>query len=328
MKLLKNIFLSFTALLFSLTLANAGEKWDMALAYGAGNFHSANATEFAKNVTEKSGGKLTIVTHPGGSLFKGGEIFRAVRTGQAPIGERFMSALGKEDPLLEVDSQPFLATNYGAAMRLYKASKPEIVKGLDSKGLVFLYAVPWPAQGLYSKKEINSVADLKGLKFRAYNSATIRIAELTGMAPTKIEAAEISQAFSTGAVESMITSPTTGKNKKIWENGVGYFYDIAAWFPKNMVIVNKDAWNKLDAATQKLVMSEAAKAEKKGWDLSKKGNKNDKKALADAGMKVAKVNSALKKHFEEVGATMSKEWADRAGSRGQSVLKAYSGSSY
>ncbi len=323
MKLFKNIFLTFVALLFSAGLANAGEKWDMALAYGAGNFHSANATEFAKNVTEKSGGKLTIVTHPGGSLFKGGEIFRAVRTGQAPIGERFMSALGKEDPLLEVDSQPFLATNYGAAMRLYKASKPEIVKGLDSKGLVFLYAVPWPAQGLYSKKAINSVADLKGLKFRAYNSATIRIAELTGMAPTKIEAAEISQAFSTGAVESMITSPTTGKNKKIWENGVGYFYDIAAWFPKNMVIVNKDAWNKLDAATQKLLKSEAAKAEKKGWALSKKGNRDDKKALTNAGMKVGKVNSALKKHFEGVGATMSKEWADRAGSRGQAVLAAY-----
>ncbi len=323
MKLIKTILVTLFALIFSANLANAGEKWDMALAYGAGNFHSANATEFAKNVTEKSGGKLTIVTHPGGSLYKGGEIFRAVRTGQAQIGERFMSALGKEDPLLEVDSQPFLATNYGAAMRLYKASKPEIVKGLDSKGLVFLYAVPWPAQGLYSKKEINSVADLKGLKFRAYNSATIRIAELTGMAPTKIEAAEISQAFSTGAVESMITSPTTGKNKKIWENGVGYFYDIAAWFPKNMVIVNKDAWNKLDAATQKLVMSEAAKAEKKGWDLSKKGNKNDKKALADAGMKVGKVNSALKKHFEGVGATMSKEWAERAGSRGQAVLAAF-----
>ena len=323
MKLIRNILLTLAALIFSVNIANAGEKWDMALAYGAGNFHSANATEFAKNVTEKSGGKLTIVTHPGGSLFKGGEIFRAVRTGQAPIGERFMSALGKEDPLLEVDSQPFLATNYGAAMRLYNASKPEIIKGLDSKGLVFLYAVPWPAQGLYSKKEINSIEDLKGLKFRAYNSATIRIAELTGMAPTKIEAAEISQAFSTGAVESMITSPTTGKNKKIWENGVGYFYDIAAWFPKNMVIANKDAWNKLDAATQKLVMSEAAKAKKKGWDLSKKGNKDDKKALADAGMKVGKVNSALKKHFEEVGATMSKEWAERAGSRGQAVLAAY-----
>ncbi len=322
MKFMKYLISVLVSLILSINIAIA-EKWDMALAYGAGNFHSANATEFAKNVTEKSGGKLTIVTHPGGSLFKGGEIFRAVRTGQAQIGERFMSALGKEDPLLEVDSQPFLATSYDDAMKLYNASKAEIVKGLDGKGLVFLYAVPWPAQGLYSKKAINSVSDLKGLKFRAYNSATIRIAELTGMAPTKIEAAEISQAFSTGAVESMITSPTTGKNSKIWENGVGYFYDIAAWFPKNMVIVNKDAWNKLDSATKKLVMSEAAVAEKKGWELSKKGNVADKKALADAGMKVGKVNSALEKHFQKVGATMADEWKAKAGSRGASVLAAY-----
>ena len=322
MKFIKYLLTVLVSIILSINLANA-EKWDMALAYGAGNFHSANAAEFAKNVTEKSGGKLTIVTHPGGSLFKGGEIFRAVRTGQAQIGERFMSALGKEDPLLEVDSQPFLATSYADAMKLYKASKAEIVKELDKKGLVFLYAVPWPAQGLYSKKEINSVNDLKGLKFRAYNSATIRIAELTGMAPTKIEAAEISQAFSTGAVESMITSPTTGKNSKIWENGVGYFYDIAAWFPKNMVIVNKDAWNKLDSATQKLIMTEAAVAEKKGWELSKKGNVADKKALADAGMKVGKVNSALEKHFQNVGATMADEWKAKAGSRGASVLAAY-----
>ena len=322
MKFMKYLISVLVSLILSINIAIA-EKWDMALAYGAGNFHSANATEFAKNVTEKSGGKLTIVTHPGGSLFKGGEIFRAVRTGQAQIGERFMSALGKEDPLLEVDSQPFLATSYDDAMKRYNASKPEIVKGLDGKGLVFLYAVPWPAQGLYSKKAINSVSDLKGLKFRAYNSATIRIAELTGMAPTKIEAAEISQAFSTGAVESMITSPTTGKNSKIWENGVGYFYDIAAWFPKNMVIVNKDAWNKLDSATKKLVMSEAAVAEKKGWELSKKGNVADKKALSDAGMKVGKVNSALEKHFQKVGATMADEWKAKAGSRGASVLAAY-----
>tara|TARA_B100000965_G_scaffold348854_1_gene321699 strand:+ start:4275 stop:5246 length:972 start_codon:yes stop_codon:yes gene_type:complete len=322
MKLFKLLISTITSVLLFANVSLA-EKWDMALAYGAGNFHSANAAEFAKNVTEKSGGKLTIVTHPGGSLFKGGEIFRAVRTGQAQIGERFMSALGKEDPLYEIDSLPFLATSYDDAKKLYEASKPYIVKSLDEKGLVFLYAVPWPAQGLYSKKEIKKVGDLNGLKFRAYNSATIRIAELTGMAPTKIEAAEISQAFSTGAVESMITSPTTGKNKKIWENGVKYFYDIAAWFPKNMIIANKASWNKLDKATQDLVMNQAAIAEEKGWELSKQGNTNDKKALSDAGMTVSEVNSPLKKHFEKVGATMSEEWKAKAGDRGAAVLSAY-----
>ena len=90
-----------------------------------------------------------------------------------------------------------------------------------------------------------------------------------------------------------------------------------------MVIANKDAWDKLDKSTQDLIRKEAALAERKGWQLSKMGNKNDKKALADAGLIVGKVNASLKKHFEEVGATMSKEGAEKAGSRGQKVLSAY-----
>ena len=201
MKFMKYLLTILVSFIFSLNVANA-EKWDMALAYGAGNFHSANAAEFAKNVTEKSGGKLTIVTHPGGSLFKGGEIFRAVRTGQAQIGERFMSALGKEDPLLEVDSQPFLATSYADAMKLYKASKPGIIKGLDEKGLVFLYAVPWPAQGLYSKKEINSVDDLKGLKMRIPGLAGEVFAKL-GVNVTNIPAGELYTSLDRGTIDAL-----------------------------------------------------------------------------------------------------------------------------
>ena len=54
MKLIRNILLTLAALIFSINIANAGEKWDMALAYGAGNFHSANATEFAKMLLIKA----------------------------------------------------------------------------------------------------------------------------------------------------------------------------------------------------------------------------------------------------------------------------------
>ena len=322
-KITKVLLILATFSLVSINNLIAAEKWDMPLAYAAGNFHSMNADEFAKNVSKKSGGKLTIVTHAGGSLYKGGEIFRAVRTGQAQIGKRFMSALGNEDALYEIDSIPFLATSFDDAMKLYKASKKSIVKSLDSNGLVFLYAVPWPAQGLYSKKEIKSTNDLKGLKFRAYNPATVRIAELTGMTPTKIEVAEVSQAFSTGTVESMITSPTTGKDTKIWENGVKYFYDIAAWYPKNMVIVNKAAWKKLDSATQKLVLAEAAIAEQKGWAIAKSGDAADKKTLASNGMVVGAVNAPVKALFQKVGKTLTAEWSKKAGATGKSVISAY-----
>lgn len=76
-----------TAAIAAIVLAFGGaggavaEKWDMPLAYSATNYHSENAAKFAEEVTKATGGKLEIVTHPGGSLFKGGEIFRAVRTG-------------------------------------------------------------------------------------------------------------------------------------------------------------------------------------------------------------------------------------------------------
>ncbi|MEQ8818570.1 MAG: TRAP transporter substrate-binding protein [Thalassobaculum sp.] len=295
------------------------EKWDMPLAYPATNFHSETAAAFAEAVKKGTGGKLEIVTHPGGSLFKGGEIFRAVRTGQAPIGERLISALGNEDALFELDGLPFLATSYDEAKKLYEASKPELGALLESKGVKLLYAVAWPPQGLYTKKPINSAADMKGVKFRAYNQATARLAELMGAIPTKIEAAEISQAFSTGVAESMISSGSTGYDSKLWEF-TKYWYDTNAWLPKNMIIVNKAAWDALDKATQDVVTKAAADAEKAGWAKSEELANWYKEQLKANGMTVEPPSAPLAADFKTIGATMTEEWLAKAGDAGKAVV--------
>ncbi len=80
------------------------------------------------------------------------------------------------------------------------------------------------AAGLYAKKEVNSTADMKGMKFRAYNRGTSRIAELTGAQPITIQAAELSQALATGKVDSFISSGATGVDSKVWEQ-LTHFYD-------------------------------------------------------------------------------------------------------
>ncbi len=298
------------------------EKWDMPLAYPATNFHSETAAAFAAAVKAGTGGKLEIVTHPGGSLFKGGEIFRAVRTGQAQIGERLISALGNEDPLFEIDGLPFLATSYADAKKLYEASKPELNALLESKGVKLLYAVSWPPQGLYTKKPINSAADMKGVKFRAYNQATARLAELMGAIPTKIEAAEISQAFSTGVAESMISSGSTGYDSKLWEF-TKFWYDTNAWLPKNMIIVNKAAWDGLDKATQDVVMKAAADAEKAGWAKSEELANWYKEQLTKNGMTVEPPSPALAADFKKIGETMTSEWLAKAGAAGKAVVDRY-----
>lgn len=300
------------------------EKWDMPLAYSATNYHSENAASFAEAVTAASGGALEIVTHPGGSLYKGDEIFRAVRTGQAPIGERLISALGNEDPIFEIDALPFLATSFDDARKLYEASKPAMEKTLGDKGLVLLYAVPWPPQGLYSTREVASAADMQSVKFRAYNAATSRLAELMSAVPTKIEAAELSQAFATGVAESMISSGSTGYDQKMWEH-VKYWYDVQAWLPKNMVIVNQEAFAALDEKTRTVLLEAAADAEQAGWDKARELSDWYKEQLAANGMTVEGPSDRLRDDFLAIGETMTGEWLEKAGEAGQAVIDAYRG---
>ncbi|MCB1450300.1 MAG: C4-dicarboxylate ABC transporter substrate-binding protein, partial [Nitratireductor sp.] len=130
------------------------DKWDMPMAYPATNYHSENGVAFAKCVTDGTAGKLEIVVHPGGSLFSGNDIKRAVQTGQANIGERLLSAHANENPLFGVDSIPFLATSFDDSDKLWKAAKEAVSGALDEQNLVLVYSVPWPPQGFYFKKEV------------------------------------------------------------------------------------------------------------------------------------------------------------------------------
>ena len=318
---LRTALLGVCALALAAVPARAG-KWDMPLAYAASNYHSRNAVKFAGAVKKNSGGRIDIVTHPGGSLFKGGEIFRAVRTGRAPIGERLISALGDESPLFEIDALPFLATSLEDARKLHRASLPVLRDLLAKKGVRMLYAVPWTPQGLYSRKPVRTVADMKGVKFRAYNAITARLATLMGAIPTKIEAAELTRAFATGVAEAMISSSSTGYDRKIWEH-VRYWYDIQAWVPKNMVIVNARAWDGLDDAGRKALSDAAAAAEKVGWAEARRLAGWYSEQLAGNGMTVGPPGAALARDFHTLGKTMMTEWLKRAGADGKAVIDAY-----
>tara|TARA_R110000868_G_scaffold27064_4_gene103418 strand:- start:42 stop:1025 length:984 start_codon:yes stop_codon:yes gene_type:complete len=310
------------ALVGASTAGAFAERWDMPMAYSASNYHSENGAAFAACVTDATGGDLEIVTHPGGSLYKGDEIKRAVQTGQAQIGERLLSAHANEDPLFGVDSIPFLATSFDDSVALWKAASGAVEEALAKQNLVYVYAVPWPPQGLYFNKEVNSVADMKGLKFRAYNAATARIAELAGMVPVQIEAAELSQALATGVAEAFISSGSTGYDRKVWEQ-LTHFYDVQAWLPRNTVFVNKDAWDGLSDANKAAITECGAKAEADGLAKAKELTQFYLDGLAENGMTVAAPGDGLKAELEKFGETMTQEWLDSAGEAGKSAVEAY-----
>lgn len=309
--------------LVGMTSAFAETVWDMPTPYGDSNFHTQNIIKFAEDVSEKTGGSLDITVHSAGSLFKHPEIKNSVRKGLAPIGELLISRLSNEDPVFAVDSIPFMANSYDSAWKLYEASKPALEEKLGEQGLQLLYTVPWPPQGIYTKKEISSIDDVKGMKFRAYNASTERLAQLAGAVPTQVEVPDLPTAFSTGRVEAMITSPSTGANSKAWDF-LSYYYDAQAWLPKNMVIVNKKAFDALSDAEKAAVLEAASAAETRGWEASKTETADKTKILADNGITVAAPSDALQASLKEIGATMVSEWQEGAGEDGTAIVEAFS----
>ena len=318
---MKKLF-GLAASLLALGAAAQAEDWDMPMAYADSNFHSQNGKLFAEAVGVCTGGELNITVHAGGSLFGGADIKRAVQTGQAPMGERLLSAHQNEDPLFGIDSVPFLATSFEDSAKLWSASKGKMAEVLEAQNLVLLYSVPWPPQGLYFKKEVNSTDDTQGVKFRSYNSATARVAELMGMLPVQVEAAELSQALATGVAEAFVSSGSTGYDRKVWEH-LTHFYDTQAWLPRNYVFANKDAFEGLSATAQNCLKSSAMLAEAAGTARSEQLTGWYLTQLAANGMTVAPPGDALKAQLNEIGATMSAEWAEAAGADGAALIEAY-----
>jgi len=307
----------------SLALGAAAQtKWDMPTAYPATNFHTENITQFVADVDKATGGRLKITVHANASLFKANEIKRAVQGNQAQAGEILLVNFENEDPMFGIDGVPFLATGYGDAMKLAEASKKALEDRLAKQGIKLLYTVAWPPQGIFTNRTLNSVADLKGLKWRAYSPATSRIAELVGAQPVTVQASELTQALATGVVESYMSSPSTGFDTKTYES-IKTFYDTQAWLPKNAVIVNQQAFGALDKATQDAVLKAAADAEVRGWKASEEKNGWYIDQLKQKGMAIVKPSPQLSADLKKVGDTMLQEWLKKSGPDGQAAVDAF-----
>jgi len=302
--------------------ALAQTKWNLPAAYPSDNPHSENLALFAKDVAAATGDKLQITVHPNASLFKAPDIKRAVQTGQVQAGEVLMSLHENEDPVHGVDVVPFLATSFAEAKKLWAASKPAVEKKLASQGMMLLFAVPWAPQGIYAKKDINTVEDMKGLKWRAYNVGTARIGELVGAQSVTVQAAELAQALATGVVNAFMTSAATGYDSKAWES-VDHFYDTQAWIPKNMTFVNKAAFDALDKPAQEALLKAAAAAETRGWKMweDKSGWYLDQ--LKAKGMKVQPPSPALQAGLKKIGEQLTADWLKKAGAGGEAVIAEY-----
>lgn len=297
----------------------AAQSWDIATPYPEGNFHTQNIQAFADAVRTATDGALSITVHAANSLIAHPEIKNAVRAGTIPMGEFLLGRLSNEDPVFELDMLPFVVSDYGDAQVMWDASRPRIEELLGRQNLRVLFSVPWPNNGIYTSTAVNGAEDLRGMRFRTYNTTTDRFAELVGAVPTQVEVSDIAQAFSTGRVQGMITSAATGVAITAWDF-VDHYYDVQSFLGKNIVVVNERMFQSLAPEVQEAVLAAAAEAETRGWDLSARNDAEMGDVLSANGIAVEPPSEALQAGLVEVGRTMLDEWLARAGDDGVAII--------
>lgn len=296
------------------------EQWDLAAAYPVSNPITAETIKFAEKVGEATNGELTIVVHPSASLLPLAQIKRGVQMGDIEAGEIILVVLENEDPIFGVDNVPFVVTSFDDAYKLWEASKPLLGKRFADHGIRLLYSAPWPPQGLYTPRAIETVEDLAGLKFRSYGPSAARFGDLLNLTVTNVAFAELSEALATGRVDAMMTSAQTGVDAQVWDTPLTHFYDLQAWIPKSAIFVNEEAFQALSSQTQQVLLDLAAEAEEASWKAVAEVAETSKKTLGERGISVAKPSPELAEGLRKVGLDLLAGWEERADEETRALL--------
>ncbi|MBI2306292.1 MAG: TRAP transporter substrate-binding protein [Rhodocyclales bacterium] len=302
--------------------AVAGDAWLLPTGYPAAYFQTQNVARFADDVAAATAGRLRIEVRPGGQLLPLAQIRPAVEAGSVPLAEFNLSAEAAVDPAFGLDALPFVAQSYEDAELLWTISRPLVERALRRRGLVLLYAVPWPPQGLYAGSPLARVGDLKGQRLRSYNPATMQLARLLGAQPVEVPLVDLRAALAEKRVDLLLTSATSGVEVRAWEF-LKHYYDVRAWYPKNVVVANAQALAALPAADRQALLDAAAAAERRGWQASRSQDGADRGQLAAHGLRVDNVSPEFAAALQRAGESLVRAYLRSAGSDVLDVLLAY-----
>ncbi|MBT8354413.1 MAG: TRAP transporter substrate-binding protein [Desulfobacterales bacterium] len=318
------MILAVAMYLFCFTKPVVAVTWEMAGPLPASNFLTKNLQDFADKVDKLTGGEFKLNLHVSGELIKPQETKQALRTGQIPIGQMYLYVYGNEDPVYETSALPFIAGDAEKAMKMWEITKPSMEEIMAKQRIKILYVVPWPIQGFYTQQPIASKDDLKDLKFRVYSTKTARMAELLGANPVQIQFGEIAQAFATGLVGAMYTSPQTGINTQAWDFAKYFTNTYGGNRAMTAIGVNMKAYQALTPKMQQALQDAALEAQTQGWETSEAISNQQIETLKEKGMIVEDPTPEFKESLDKIGQQMLEEWAKTSGPLGEEVLKEFS----
>lgn len=320
------VFLAAAATVTMTVMPALAANWDLANEYPPTSLQGQAAEVFAKAVAEKTGGSVTVTVHHGSSLgYKSVDHFDAVGDGALQAASSAFVAWPGLDPIFQLSSLPFLASDRERAWRLYEVARADYDKVFEDNNQVLLFATPWPASGLWGRKSFEKPEDLKGAKVRTYDVGSTETMRNTGAFPVQISWADVPAQLSTGGIDSVLTSANGGAGVQMWDQQ-SHYTSVNYAASLQGVHLNLDAWNDLSDEEKAAVREAAAEAEAFGWDLLETSVAADHETLRQNNVTVVeKVTPEFAEYLTGAGQPFIEQWVSRTGERATRILDAFNG---
>jgi len=215
----------------------------------APTFPCVQMERWAKEVRERTKGKVEVKTFPGGTLLGAKNMFDGVVKGVADIGCLATAYQPGRFLFCEVMDLPFLFPSAEMASvvmwDLYEKFRPEAFK--DVKVLTLFTC---PPANIMSQKPVRNLEELAGMKLRAAGSG-VDIMKLLGAAPEGMPMSAVPEALQKGVVQGLVSSLEVLKDMKFAEY-CKYVTFTNLWVVPFAVVMNKQKWDALPDDVKKI----------------------------------------------------------------------------
>ncbi|MFV0438291.1 MAG: TRAP transporter substrate-binding protein [Desulfopila sp.] len=303
--------------------AVAKTNWTANSVWPPNNHQTLALEEFAAKVREGTDGELEIMVSSGGALgYKGPELLKVVRDGMVQLSDMLVSGVAGEEKIFQVGTLPFLALDFQEARLLSDTARPYFDKAAEKWGQKILYISPWPGAGLWTKRAVSGVAEMKGLKTRTYDKNGALVVEATGGTPYALAFSEVYSSLATGAIDSVITSTPTAVDAKFWEV-LRYYQPMNITIATDMVNVNLAAFNKLDTKTQEALVQVGREMEEAMWQKVVALDKEKEQVCVENGMEVVVPSAEFMKSLAAITEKIRTDWLEDASPEAKALYREY-----
>jgi TRAP-type C4-dicarboxylate transport system substrate-binding protein len=299
-------------------------RWTMANEYPATSIQGEADARFAREVAERSGGRLHIAhQYEAASGFRSKDMVAAIGRGTLVIGNTFMGALAAVDPLFQLPSLPFLASTPEQGRALAEVARPAYDRVLEKHNQKLLFLSPWPPAGLWAKTPITSIEALRGLRVRTSDASGVLAFKAAGAVPVQVSFADAIPQLKAGQLDAFVSSGDGGAGARFAEV-LRHFTAIEYAITMSMVTVNADAWRALDPDLQTAVLAAAAATEAQQWEILKTRVARNYEQMRAAGVTITTdLSPEYRQGLRAAGQVAIDDWMRKMGPSAQPMLDAY-----